>query len=87
VAEINVQSLIKSLYLETSTLRESEWPHVSPRLEQLFSVAKELRIQVVLPAPVASEREEQWLRDVEKEANDQDKAWRTFGKQHSPCWS
>ena len=52
------------LYLDTTTLRKSNWPHVSAELGFLFGLAKNFRIQVVIPEPAEAEREEQWIRDL-----------------------
>ena len=52
------------LYLDTTTLRKSNWPHVSAELGFLFGLAKNFRIQVVIPEAAEAEREEQWIRDL-----------------------
>ncbi len=78
-----VQPQVSLIYLETSILRESEWPHVSVRLEQLLSLAKNLGVQVFLPEPVDCEREEQWLRDFSKSATEQKKVWLSIEQQLS----
>lgn len=52
------------LYLDTTVLRKSNWPHVSAELGFLLELAKNFQIQVVIPEAVEIEREEQWVRDV-----------------------
>ena len=52
------------LYLDTTILRKSNWPHVSAELGFLFGLAKNFRIQVVIPEAAEIEREEQWVRDL-----------------------
>jgi PIN domain len=52
------------IYLDTSILRKSNWPHVSTELRFLFELARNFAIDVVIPEPVEIEREEQWFRDL-----------------------
>jgi hypothetical protein len=52
------------LYLDTSILRKSNWPHVSAELGFLLELAKNFKIQVVIPEVAEIEREEQWVRDL-----------------------
>jgi hypothetical protein len=52
------------LYLDTTILRKSNWPHVSAELGFLLELAKNFKIQVVIPEAAEIEREEQWVRDL-----------------------
>jgi hypothetical protein len=52
------------LYLDTTILRKSSWPHVSAELGFLLELARNFGIEVLIPEPVETEREEQWLRDL-----------------------
>jgi hypothetical protein len=52
------------LYLDTTVLRKSNWPHVSAELGFLLELAKNFKIQVVIPEAAEIEREEQWVREL-----------------------
>ena len=51
------------LYLDTTVLRKTNWPRISVELATLLELARNFGIDVVIPEPVESEREEQWVRD------------------------
>jgi hypothetical protein len=52
------------LYLDTTILRKSNWPHVSADLGFVLELATNFNIQVVIPEAAQIEREEQWVRDM-----------------------
>lgn len=52
------------LYLDTTVLRKSNWPHISAELSFLLALARNFDIRVVIPEPAEIEREEQWIRDL-----------------------
>jgi len=54
----------KRVYLDTSVLRESQWPRTSARLSTLFVLSKNQGVQVVIPEPVETERKRQWMREL-----------------------
>jgi predicted nuclease with RNAse H fold len=53
----------KRLYLDTTVLRKSNWPHISAELSFLLESARNFGIEVFLPEVVEREREAQWFRD------------------------
>jgi hypothetical protein len=52
------------LYLDTTILRRSNWPHVSAELTFLLELARNFAIEVFIPEAVEIEREAQWFRDL-----------------------
>jgi len=52
------------LYLDTTILRKSNWPHVSAELGFLLELARNFAIEILIPEPVEIEREEQWIREL-----------------------
>jgi hypothetical protein len=54
----------KRLYLDTTVLRKSNWPHISAELSFLLESARNFEIEVFIPEVVELEREAQWLRDL-----------------------
>jgi hypothetical protein len=54
----------KRLYLDTTVLRESNWPHISAELSFLLESAHNFGIEVFIPEAVEVERDAQRLRDL-----------------------
>ncbi|HYK61176.1 MAG TPA: hypothetical protein VEV85_17210, partial [Bryobacteraceae bacterium] len=66
-----------SIYLDTTFLRKSNWPELSKEFGELVLIAKNFRIELVIPELVEMEREEQWIRDLTDNRQKLDSTMRT----------
>jgi hypothetical protein len=68
-------STFERVYLDTSVLRASNWPHVSQRL---------FHIEVYLPEPARRERARRWELEAIEAGKSVQQAWHQFGRKLDP---